>query len=385
MQDGHKQKLMSPAELARVRAAYMPTPEQFEALSKVRSFHEKENLLEEFALEAMASVEVQPEAQTPPANLPKDEVSNVVETETQKQEPEPPAPQQPVYNEEGQELISGQPVENKDVEFWKKQAETWKKRKGDADRQLTPSQQEAARLRKEAEEARVKYEERLANMESLLKQLADNKTRKSVELDPDDEVDSNYPDIARKIRATTSELEERIRREQDERIRKIEERNRQFEQASEESQKAVYAQSHFAQLKAIHPDAEDFISDKLGPALVEWAKTQPEELMDAILNPLAHTPQYVGYVITQFKNVTRYTPPSAKKPSLGDLATRVTSSTQVKQPDSDPDVFPKEFTEKNLDLEMRKINNLYKTQPAVMNKAIDDLIAKYERTLNQRK
>jgi len=386
MNDGGKQAI--PADdLARIRSAYVPTPEQFEALSRIKSFHEKENLLEEFALEALIAQE-QSQAVDKPVDLAPEKKSEVVDTQTQSLVDPPKTKQlenEPLLHDEPPALET---ESEKGVDYWRQLAEkneqekeTWKKRKGDADRALTPAQQEAARLRKESE----KYEERLANMEKLLQQLAETKSRQTVELDPDDDVDTSYPDIARKIKQTTNALEDKLRKENEERIKAIEERNNRFEQENNEREQRMYADAHFVAVLAIHKDASDFFSpDKLGPAIVEWAKTQPEEIMDAITSPLSATPKYVAYIISQFKQATRYAPPPAIKPGLGDLATKVASVTQVKQPDASPDVFPSDYTEKQLDLDMRKVNNMYKSQPDVMNKALDDLINKYERTLINR-
>lgn len=365
---------------------YMPTPEQMAILEKTRSFKERENLVEMWELEALAMQPAdQPEPPVAPA-IPAPE-SKVVETVTQPQEPvvEPP----PVEEPPAPVTEATRPAEDQDIEYWKKQAETWKKRKGDADRALTPAQQEASRLRKAQDELTQKYDERLSSIETLLKQMVQTKSQPNVELDPMDEIDSQYPDIARKIKATAlisaQSVEERLRKEMDERTRQIEERSKRMEEESVQERQKLYAESHFAQLKAIHKDAEDFFSEtKLGPALVEWVKTQPPALQSVVQYPLDHTPQDVGYVISQFKNATRYTPPKPVKPSLGDLAVKANSTTQVRQPDPEPDVFPSNFTEKDIDAQMRRLNNLFKNDPKKMDEAMDALIAKWERTVTKR-
>jgi hypothetical protein len=350
-------------------SGYTPTPEQMAVLEKTRSYKEKENLVEMWELEALASVPVPPKVEEVPVSEVKPkEVEPVVEPPKVE---EPPAPE-----------VEPKPAEDQGVEFWKKQAETWKKRKGDADRALTPAQMEAAQLRKQQEDSIKGLEDRFSSLEKLIQGLA-NRPR-AVELDPDDEVDANYPDISRKIKATASSLAETLRKENAEQLRLIDERTKKYEQDGEAGRREVYAQSHFAQLKGIHSDAEDFLSEKLGPALVEWVKTQPSELQDAIINPLSHTPQYVGYVITQFKNATKYTPPAAHKPSLGDLATRAISTTQVKPPDAEPDVFPPNVTEKDINAQMRNLNNLFKRDPEKLDKVLEELIAKWDRTLTKR-
>lgn len=365
---------------------FQPSPEQMAILEKTRSFKERENLIEMWELEALAMQKTdQPEPPVEPA-IPAP-VSKVVETETQVQEPvvEPPPfeePPAPVTE-------APRPAEDQGVEYWKQQAETWKKRKGDADRALTPAQQEAARLRKAQDELTHKYDERLSSIETLLKQMVQAKSVLPVDLDPMDEVDSQYPDIARKIKATAllsaQSVEERLRKEMEERTRQIEERSKRIEEASVQERQHLYAESHFAQLKAIHKDAEDFFSEtKLGPALVEWAKTQPPALQNVIQYPLDHTPQDVGYVISQFKNATRYAAPKPVKPSLGDLAVKANSATQVKLPDPELDVFPSNVTEKDIDAQMRKLNNLYKTDPKKLSESMDELIAKWERTVIKR-
>lgn len=364
----------------------MPTAEQMAILEKTRSFKERENLIEMWELEALAmQSQDQPETKVEPA-IPAPE-SKVIETVTQTQEPvvepppieEPPAPVTEVPR----------PAEDQGVDYWKQQAETWKKRKGDADRALTPAQQEAARLRKAQDELTQKYDERLSSIETLLKQMVQVKARPDVELDPMDEIDSQYPDIARKIKATAQMAaqgaEERLRKEMEERTKQIEERSRRMEQESVQERQKLYAEAHFAQLKAIHKDAEDFFSEtKLGPALVEWVKTQPPVFQAVVQYPLDHTPQDVGHVITMFKTATRYAPPKPVKPSLGDLAVKANSNTQVKQPDPEPDVFPSHFTEKDVDAQMRKLNNLFKNDPKKMDEAMEGLIAKWERTVIKR-
>ena len=355
---------------------FKPTPEQVKEIEDMSSFQERQNALDLMELEYN-------EAQ---GSLPDDESATPevkVKEEVSIPQPSPVEPVQPTAEEPAKHLSDDKPSDERDVEYWKKQAETWKKRKGDSDRALTPAQQEAARLKKDQADSQAKYEERLARMEALLEKAVAQKSA-PVDFEPEDEFDTEYADVSRKIKQVTRLSEERIKADYEAKIRAIEERSRKSEAQMEEESRRAYSDSHFAQVKAIHSDAEDFFSDdKLGPALVEWAKTQPNELYEAITNPLGHTPQYVAYVISQFKNVTRYTAPQAKKPSLGDIATKAGIATQPRMPEVEAGIFKDSYTGKEFDADLLYLNNHY-NDPVERNKKMDELENKYERTLIHR-
>jgi len=85
---------------------------------------------------------------------------------------------------------------------------------------------------------------------------------------------------------------------------------------------------HFSEVKAIHPDAELFFSNVLGPAFSEWASTQSPMIEKIATAPMSATSRDVAYVISQFKADTGLSK-SASKPSLGDRVTKTMNAPSV--------------------------------------------------------
>lgn len=311
--------------------------------------------------------EVQKVDVMPPAPAEPDTQPETVATEP-KPEPEPtpePIPEPPAPVEEVQ-----------DVEYWKKQAEVWKKRKADADRALTPAQQEAARLRKEEKEK----EDALAQLRNEIESLKQERTRQEVP-DSDDLIDeefeSNYPDIAPKMKAIAKMAKQRTA-QAEAKAKELEDRIAQIKKEDEERKAAEYAERHFAELKRMVPDLDDFVNpEKLGTPLVAWGQAQPEYIQGVIETPLAYKPQDVAHVINLFKSSTGMLtakPAGTKKPTLGDIVTKAVSA-----PPSIPDVQEQEYLS---DEEMNKFDELVHrhSKDAVY---VDNLIKKYEATLKR--
>ena len=356
---------------------YQPTPEQFAELDALKSFQERENLIALWEEEAKAfAPPEQPEGKVETAKVDERQVDAVQPAADQ------PAVETAIATPTNQQVANEDAV--KGVDYYlnlarqrEEEAAKWEKRKSDGDRYIKQLEQDRLAIQKERDAIVLKID----SLEQLVKTLSENKI---VQQEPEDEIDTSYPEISQKIRKSNAALEARLRRENEERLRVIEERNKRIEAEAEERNKQLAVQTHYMQVKTLHPDVDDFLSPtKLGPALVEWANTQPSIFANIVSNPIAYKAEDVAYVLSQFKTQTGYQ--AVKKPSLGDLATKVTASTRVKEADSEPAVFPSNFTEKDLDKLLNKINNEYKGKPRKeYEAAIDDVLAKYEQTIMKR-
>lgn len=243
---------------------------------------------------------------------------------------------EPVQTEAAPEVVEATEtpqVESKqDIDFWMKEAETWKKRKADADRALTPTQQENAKLRKEIEHSVPA--DKIQSLEDKIAKLTEmisTQNRHVSEMgsdDMDDDFSETYPDIASRMKSQASTLETRLRQDFERKLAEIQESTRKQQEQAEQARLNAYASNHLAEVKRLHSDVEDFVSDKYGPALLAWANTQAPLIRQIVENPLGFTPQDVAYVISSFKTATGYQP---KKPSLGDVAVKLNSASQVNE------------------------------------------------------
>lgn len=307
-----------------------------------------------------------------------------------KQEPPKDAEPQPVVETKTQQQDVDGVDPSQTIEYWQKraeekqqEAENWKKRKGDADRHLEPTQQENAKLKAE----KSALSEKLERLEAMVEKLASRATSMP-DLDPDDEFDQEYGEVARRIKLVGQQAREEARRQAEELVNPLKEKLSFQENLAIERQNEAKLQAHFAAVKAKHPDIEDFIGQKYGPALVEWANTRPPYVQRIVQNPVEHDADDVSDIITQFKLATGIAK-SVKSPAAADIAAKVNSHTNVAPPPIPVEVFPDNFTEKDFMHLLAQINrtsfshdvieNLEKKE-AEMGKAE----AKWERTLQQR-
>jgi len=306
--------------------------------------------------------------------------SQQVADEVKEEQPEPEQKAQestPAAQEDQQD-------ETATVEYWKKQAENLKKRQRDAESHLTPVMQQNAELRKEKQAIMERFEKLEAELSSVK-----NSQVVHVKDEEEDELESSYPEVSRLVAKKTVALEQKIRQELEARMSLVKEKDaeREIEVASRKRQD--YAADHFARVKSIHPDAEDFVSeDKLGAALVEWAKTQPPMVLRTIEDPLSHDPLDVSFVITQFKNATKMNvqqPKQVKRPALGDIVTKAVSSpTRIAEPEAAIAPYPASFTEDDFNELLVKINNIHRRDDKKLDAAMDEAIARWAVTLESR-
>jgi len=354
---------------------YMPTPEQFAELETLKSFKERENLIALWEEEAAAMATPSQEAGQQSVSVPE------VTTTTQAAPPAPivqePTTVAPQAETSAQEEVKSVDYYLKLAKDREEEAKTWEKRKSDGDRYIGQLKEDLSK----GQQALAASEARMNALEQTLKTLLE---RQATGQENEDEIDTSYPEISQKIKKSNAALETRLRQENEARLKAIEERNKQLEAEQTERNRKMFAQNHYNQVKMAHSDIDDFLDpQKLGPALVEWAKTRPVEILNAVNNALDYSPEYVADIISQFKDHTGYRAP--KKPSLGDLAVRATSVPQIREPEPELDVFPPDFTEVDLDKLMRKLNNDMRGRSRNdFEAAMDTVIAKFERTLQKR-
>lgn len=325
-------------------------------------FKERENALELMALEEQMEAPAEPA----PAEPSEPEASSAPAPEVN---PEPaPEPESP---DEGAPELS-----QETVDYWKQEADKWKKRKADADRALSPAQQKAAKVSKELKTKEDEWktialglQEKLEALERKLEQAPVNKPVDDSIVSP--EFEAEYGDIAAEMKRVAGALGKRQQTDLERRLAAIEERNRQLEQQQLIDQDGAYAASHYAQLKALQPDVDDFVNPaKKGTQFIEWATKQPPYIQDIAFNPLNHTPLDVSDVLTRFKTANNIV---TKKPSLGDVVVRANSVPNIPEPQEEQYLSDHEL--KNFDRLMRD----NRMNPGKM----DELVRKYEATLNR--
>lgn len=287
------------------------------------------------------------------------------------------------------------------VEYWQKvaqelaekaekeeeEAKRWKQRKSDADRHLEPVQQENAKLRKE----NSALSDKLDRLEAMLEKLSANTAPQKpvVFIDPNDEFAQNYGEIAERLEIVKAQLREEMRSEFKSTISPLQDKLSHQERASEQEQEKARQAAHYMTVKTQHPDIEDFIGQKYGPALLAWGQTQAPIVGRILSNPYGYEPEDLCDVLTRFKVSSGLTK-QAKSPSHADIASKVNSHTNVAQPPLPADVFGDDFGEKELNAQLAMINRRTfdsgspVTNRELQQKAMDDLLTKWERTLNKR-
>lgn len=366
------------------------SPERRRDWEAARSHGERENLLVLWDLE-----DQQAAANAPPSDeagkkeaaevksdavdeLKQPEVSEPVETQTHDQAD----PTQTV--DYWMKLAEENAAKEREAEA---EAEKWKKRKGDADRHLEPVQQENAKLKREKAEILDRFEQLEAKFEKLL----NGSSRKpEVFLDPNDEFAQNYGEVAERIEQRIAAVRDQMERKYQEEILPIKEKLSFHEAATEQEHAKARILAHRAVVAAAHPDVDDFFNpNKYGPALAEWAKTQ-SPITGRILNsPVEFDEADLIDVLSRFKLAAGFSK-QAKTPSHADIATRVNSHTNVAPPAPPADIFDDVFGEKELNSQLAIINRtVFDAGDKVKNnelqqKAMDDLLNKWERTLTKR-
>jgi hypothetical protein len=324
------------------------------------SFKERENALELMALEEQMDAPAEPsEPEASPAPEPE-----VVPEPTPEPVPEP-------------EKVEAPELSQETVDYWKQEADKWKKRKADADRALSPAQQKAAKVSKELKTKEDEWktialslQQKLEALEQKLEQAPVNKPVVDDSI-VSPEFEAEYGDIAAEMKRVAGTLGKRQQTELERRLAAIEERNRQLEQEQLMAQDGAYAASHYAQLKALQPDVDDFVNpNKKGTQFIEWATKQPPYIQDIAFNPLNHTPLDVSDVLNRFKSANNIV---TKKPSLGDVVVKANSVPNIPEPQEEQ--FLSDYELKNFDSLMRQ----HRMNPAKM----DELVKKYEATLNR--
>ena len=263
------------------------------------------------------------------------------------------------------------------------EADNWKKRKSDADRHLEPVQQENAHLRKEV----GALSEELKEIKELLKA---NRSHAPVVLDENDEFVQNYGDVAQYVARREAQLRDEILKELRGEVSPLKEKLTFQERLTTDEQNRAREMSHYASVKALHPDIDDFLPNgKYGPALAEWANTQPPMIGRVMGDPMAFAPEDVADVVARFKSAARLSK-QTKTPSPADIASKVNSHTNVAPPPVPPDVFEDYFGNKDINSLMGRINRqVFDHADPVKNmelkmKAMEEAEAKWERTLKLR-
>lgn len=328
-----------------------------EQLSRM-SYKERENATELMELEA--EMNPPPEPSIPEAS------------------PIPEVTPEPVPTPEPEPVVEETPELSQDtVDYWKLEAEKWKKRKSDADRALTPSQQKAASAKKELKTKEdewktiaISLQEKLESIEKRLEQAP---VQKPVNDDSfvSAEFEENYGDIASEIKRVASTLSARQRDEMESRLAAIEAHTKKQEIEQLTAQDGAYAASHYAQLKALQPDINDFIDPaKKGTQLFDWANKQPTYVRDVVTNPLNYSPIDVSDVLNRFKQENNIV---TKKPSLGDVMVRANST---------PNIPPPQEDEYLSDYELKNFDSLMRANKMDSDK-MTELIRRYEATLRR--
>jgi len=332
------------------------------------SYKERENALELMVLEE----QIEAPAPEPAPAEPSKEASPAPEPEAIPEPTKDPVPEvapEPSLPEMSEETL----------DYWKAEAEKWKKRKGDADRALSPAQQKAASMKKELKTKEEEWKEIALSLKADLEELKKGLQREPVHTPAFDdslispEFEESYGDIAAELKREAGNLTKRTDTTLESRLAAIEERNKQLEREQLLAQDTSYTANHYAQLKALHPDIDDFIDpNKKGTQLFDWASNKPSYVKDVVLNPLNYTPGDVSDVLNRFKKDKGVI---TKKPSLGDVMVKANSVPNIQQPQEEE--YLSDYEMKNFDSLMRTNNR--------DSKKIDELVRKYEATLTRNK
>ena len=224
--------------------------------------------------------------------------------------------------------------EVKDIEYWKAEAERNAKRRKDGERGLHEALAAKSHLSQELEATKQKVDEvsslkaELEAIKSLLISKAEpTRTTAVSDFSLDPEFEETYPDIAQSIKKATASVKSEYEK-------RLEDINRKFEEDRkrvEEQEAKAFEARHFAEVKRLHPDAEDFIGEKYGPALMQWIQTKPPVFAQVVSNPLNFTPQDVASIIAEFKKETGFNTASPK-PASGDIGFKAGKTQAIAQP-----------------------------------------------------
>lgn len=243
--------------------------------------------------------------------------------------------------------------EVKDIEYWKAEAERNAKRRKDGERGLHEALAAKSHLTQELEATKQKVDEvsslkaELEAIKNLLVAKSEpvRSASSSSEFSLDPEFEETYPDIAQTIKKATASVKSEYEK-------RLEDINRKFEEDRkrvEEQEAKAFEARHFAEVKRLHPDAEDFIGEKYGPALMQWIQTKPPVFAQVVSNPLSFTPQDVASIISEFKKETGFNA-AVQKPASGDIGFKAGKTQSIGQPSA--------IQPLNVD-EMRNFNQLF--------------------------
>ena len=248
---------------------------------------------------------------------------------------------------------------------YKEEAEAAAKRKKEMEAGMTKAFQESAEVKKALKErddelARLKAELENARIQKETEQLDSSRWE-------------GYDDIGKAVKAELAIERARILAEVEEAKRiATAERDALLKQA--EQQKMA---DHFSRVAAVHNDAADYFNPEkdLARALEGWAHSQAPEYLEAVLNPVSKSPEFVARMLKEFKQEIGLTK-KAVKPDLGDIAVQKTATptTPAKKPELDV------FT----DAELKRLPQMVAANRGNA-EALAAIEAKLERTYKQRR
>jgi hypothetical protein len=193
-----------------------------------------------------------------------------------------------------------------------------------------------------------------------------------VDVELDSDFVEEFPDLAKQVKKAAGIAAAQAKRESDELRKMLEEVNSKI--VANERQNVV--SNHQKVLESQHPDlAEFYAGGKYAGALGAWAMQKPAEIQDAIRNPAGYSPEYVSFVLSQFKAEVLKTAsgkPAPKKPASGDVALSVHSKATKIEPVNGPaPLSAKELAD------IRILAEKYKHDPAKLNELRERINATY--------
>lgn len=209
-------------------------------------------------------------------------------------------------------------------------------------------------------------------LKAELEEVKAKKVVEPVDVVLDADFEEEFPDLAKQMKKAAGMAAAEAKREADALKRELEAIKGQF--AAKEQD--VEITKHQQVLQASHPDLPEFFTGgKYAAALGAWAMEQPVEFRDAIGNPLKYSPEYVSFVLGQFKAQvlkSAATKSEPKKPASGDVAISV----HAKAPKIEPTTGPAPLTAQEL-ASIHKMAEQFKHDPAKLKELRDRISASY--------
>ena len=248
---------------------------------------------------------------------------------------------------------------------YKEEAEAAAKRKKEMEAGMTKAFQESAEVKKALKEK----EDELARLRA---ELEDARIQKETE-QLDTALWEGYDDIGKNVKTELARDRAKILAEIED-LKRIAREERESLKAQAEQQKM---EQHFARVASVHNDAADFFNPEkdLARALEGWAHSQAPEYLEAVMNPVSKSPEFVTRMLKEFKQEIGLTK-KAIKPDLGDIAVQKTATPTNPAKKPELDVFT--------DAELKRLPQMIAANRGNA-EALAAIDAKLERTYKQRR